>query len=74
MTHSLYLKPSLDRLRDAVLEQNRPGSVEGLLAHHALRDDPRTTIEWQVGCTQAWIDTEFRPTTLDHVSALGYYL
>lgn len=74
LTHSLYLQPSLDRLRVAVLEQNRPGSVQGLLAHHVLKDDPRITIEWQVGCTQAWIDTEFKPTNLDHVSALGYVL
>ncbi len=72
LTHTLYLQPSLDRLRVAVLEQNRPGSVEGLLAHHVLKDDPRITIEWQVGCTQGWIDTEFKPTNLDHVSALGY--
>jgi hypothetical protein len=74
LSQSLYLQPSLDRLRVAVLEQNRPGSVEGLLAHHILRDDPRITVEWQVGCTQAWIDTEFKPTNLDHVSALGYVL
>jgi hypothetical protein len=74
LTNSLYLQASLDRLRDAVQEQNRPGSVEGLLAHHVLKDDPRITIEWQVECTQAWIDTEFKPTNLDHVSALGYVL
>jgi hypothetical protein len=74
LNQSLYLQPSLDRLRVAVLEQNRPGSVEGLLAHHVLRDDPRFNIEWQVGCTQAWIQSEFRPTNLDHVAALGYFL
>ena len=74
LTHSLYLQPSLDRLRIAVLEQNRPGSVEGLLSHHVLKDNPRITIEWQVGCPQAWIDTEFKATNLDHVSALGYFL
>lgn len=74
LSYSVYLQPSLDRLRAAVLEQNRPGSVEGLLAHHILADDPRINIEWQIGCTQAWINTEFKPTTLDHVSALGYVL
>ena len=74
LTHSLYLQPSLNRLRAAVLEQNRPGSVEGLLAHHVLKDDPRITIEWHVECTQGWIDAEFKPTNLDHVSALGYDL
>src|SRR5580704_6262426 len=51
VSQSLYLQPSLDRLRVAVLEQNRPGSVEGLLAHHVLKDNPRINIEWQVGCT-----------------------
>jgi hypothetical protein len=74
VNQNLYLQPSLDRLRVAVLEQNRPGSVEGLLAHHVLKDNPRINIEWQVGCTPAWMDTEFRPTILDHVAALGYYL
>jgi hypothetical protein len=74
LNQSLYLQPSLDRLRVAVLEQNRPGSVEGLLAHHVLKDDPRITVDWQVGCTQEWIDTEFKPTNLDHVAALGYFL
>mgnify|MGYP000934535528 CR=1 FL=1 len=74
LNQCLYLQPSLDRLRMAVLEQNRPGSVEGLLAHHVLKDDPRISVDWQVGCTQAWMDTEFKPTNLDHVAALGYFL
>ena len=74
LNQSLYLQPSLDRVRVAVLQQNRPGSVEGLLAHHVLKDDPRISVDWQVGCTQAWIDTEFKPTNLDHVAALGYFL
>ena len=74
LNQTLYLQPSLDRLRIAVLEQNRGGSVEGLLAHHVLKDDPRIGVEWQVGCTQAWMDTEFKPTNLDNVAALGYFL
>lgn len=74
LTLNLYLQPSLDRLRTTILEQNRPGSVEGLLAYHILKNDPHVTIEWQVGCTEAWIETEFKPTNLDHVSALGYFL
>ncbi|MSM38690.1 MAG: hypothetical protein GJT30_03580 [Geobacter sp.] len=73
MSENLYLQPSLDRLSDAVLEQNRPGSVDGLLAHHILKDNPFISIDWQVGCTQVWIDMEFKPTNLDHVSALGYF-
>lgn len=73
VTQSLYLQPSLDRLRVAILEQNRPGSVEGLLAHHVLKDDSRFNIEWQVGPTQSWVDSEFKPTNLDHVAALGYF-
>jgi len=55
----------MDRLRVAVLEQNRPGSVEGLLAHHVLKDDSLIKIEWQVGCTQEWTNTEFNlPTSI----------
>jgi hypothetical protein len=72
LNQSLYLQPSLDRLRIAVLEQNRPGSVEGLLAHHVLKDDPRISVDWHVACTDAWITDEFRATNLDHVAALGY--
>ena len=74
LNQSLYLQPSLDRLRVAVLEQNRPGSVEGLLAHHALKDDSRINVQWQVGCTQEWINTEYKSTNLNHVAALGYFL
>lgn len=74
LNQGLYLQPSLDRLRVAVLEQNIPGSVEGLLAHHILKDDSHINIEWQVGCTPEWMNTEFRATNLDHVAALGYSL
>ena len=72
VSDQLYLQPSLDRLRLAVLEQNKPGSVEGLLAHHIVRDDSRIAIDWQVACTAEWIGREFKPTNLDHVAALGY--
>jgi hypothetical protein len=71
---SVYLQPSLDRLRLAVLEQNKPGSVDGLLAHHVLKDNSRISIDWQVACTHEWIDTEYKPTNLEHVAALGYFL
>lgn len=74
LNQSLYLQPSMDRLRMAVLEQNRPGSVEGLLAHHVLKDNSLIRIEWQVGCTQAWANDEFKPTHIDNVAALGYFL
>ncbi len=71
---NLYLLPNLDLLRNAILDQNRPGSVEGLLAYHILKNDPCITIEWQVDCTQTWLDKEFKPTNIEHVSALGYTL
>lgn len=71
---SVYLQPSLDKLRLSILEHNRPGSVEGLLAHHVLKDDPRIDIAWQVGCTPSWMETVFKPTNIDHVAALGYFL
>jgi len=73
MTAALSLQPSIQRLRLAILEQNRPGSVEGLLAHHILRTDPFATFEWQVGITQDWITNHFKATTLDNVVALGYF-
>ena len=70
----LYLQPSLDKLRLSILEHNRPGSLEGLLAHHVLKDDSRTKIDWQVACTPLWIETVFKPTNIDHVSALGFHV
>lgn len=72
LNQNAYLQPSIDRLRKAIVEQNRPGSVEGLLAHHILKDDLRIAFDWQVRCTQEWIDSEFKPTNLDNVAALGY--
>ena len=72
LTGSVLLQPSLDRLRNAVLEHNKPGSVDGLLAHHILGDDPRIPVQWQVFCTVSWAETHFQPTQLDHVAALGY--
>lgn len=72
VSEQLYLQPALGRLRLAVLEQNKPGSVEGLLAHHILRDDSRIAVDWQVKCTAEWIANQFKPTNLDHVAALGY--
>ncbi len=74
VNQQVYLEPSLQRLRLAVLEQNRPGSVDGLLAHHVLRDDALVEIDWHVGCTQQWMDSEYKPTNLDNVAALGYFL
>src|SRR5207253_11364049 len=55
LNQDLFLQPALDRLRGAVLEQNSPGSVEGLLAHHILKDDPRIHVDWQVLCTPDWV-------------------
>lgn len=69
---ALHLQPAIDRLRDAVKEQNRPGSVDGLLAHHVLKEELRIPFDWQVACTQDWIDTEYKATNLDHVAALGF--
>ena len=66
------LQPSLDRLRGAVLEQNKPGSVDGLLARYILRDDSWTSVSWQVRCTSEWVKTEYRSTNAEHVAALGY--
>lgn len=68
----IILGPSLDRLRSAVLEQNKLGSVDGLLAHHILRDCPWVNIHWQVLCTSDWIRTEYRSTNAEHIAALGY--
>jgi hypothetical protein len=74
VTGSIILQPSIERLRLAILEQNRPGSLDGLLAHHVLKDDPSANIDWQVWPTQDWIKSEFKATNIEHVAALGYAL
>src|SRR5437016_14597038 len=74
VTGGIILQPSVERLRLAILEQNRCGSLEGLLAHHVLRDDPLASIDWQVWPTQDWINGEFKATNVEHVAALGYAL
>lgn len=71
---ALYLQPSIERLRLAILEQNRPGSLEGLLAHHVLKDDQFVAIDWQVWPTPDWVTGEFNAMNIDHVAALGYAL
>lgn len=67
-----YLQPALERLRLAILEQNRPGSVDGLLARHILLDNPHLGVDWQVAVGREWIETEFRASNIEHVAALGY--
>jgi hypothetical protein len=74
VTGSMILQPSVERLRLAILEQNRPGSLDGLLAHHVLKDDLLANIDWQVWPTQDWINSEFKATNVEHVAALGYAL
>ena len=56
----------------AVLEQNKPGSVDGLLAQHILRDDSWISLHWHVACTSEWVNNEYKPTNAEHVAALGY--
>jgi hypothetical protein len=67
-----FLQVALERLRTAIQEQNRPGSVDGLLANHILSSDPYARIEWNVVCSSEWMTAEFKPTNLECVSALGY--
>lgn len=67
-----YLQQAIEQIRTSILEQNRPGSVEGLLAQHILRDDQWAKINWDVECSPSWLKAEFKITNLDSVVALGY--
>jgi hypothetical protein len=67
------LQEPLERLRRAVVDQNKPGSLEGLLARHILASaNPRFRLDWHVDCNQAWIDQSYNPGSLPMVAALGY--
>jgi hypothetical protein len=66
------LQAALEQLRTSILDQNRPGSVEGLLAQHILHDDQWTKLDWDVECSPAWMMSEYKVTNLDCVVALGY--
>lgn len=72
VSENWYLQPALEQLRTAVLDQNRPGSVEGLLAQHILHDHQWANIEWDVECSHGWMTSEFKITNLDCVVGLGY--
>ena len=65
------LQGTLQRLVAAITEQNKPGSVEGLLAKHVLRAEP-FYIDWNVTCSDHWISSQFSVASLPAVSALGY--
>jgi len=74
LDQEVYLQPNISRLRDAILINNHSNSVEGLLAHHILENNAFIDIEWEVGCSQEWIETQFKPANLEHVAILGYAL
>ena len=65
------LQEPLERLRRAVVEQNWPGSLEGLLARHILGLNPHFTLDWRVECDRAWMD-HYNPASLPMVASLGY--
>lgn len=66
------LKPTLESLRAAIVEQNRPGSVEGLLSRHILVGDSWADVSWQVDCNAGWIAESYKATSLECVASLGY--
>lgn len=68
----IYLQSSIKQLRESVLIQNFPGSVEGLLIFHILKNVKALEIEWNVFCSEKWIEENYKPTMLDHVAALGF--
>lgn len=62
----------LERLRSEIAAANTQGNIEGLLAYHIIGDDPRLKITWSVDCDDAWLRTNYDPSSLPSVAALGY--
>jgi REase_DpnII-MboI len=65
------LQEPLERLRRAVIDQNKPGSLEGLLARHILSSNSHFSLDWRVECDQTWMD-HYNPASLPMVASLGY--
>ena len=67
-----WLQGALTGLRNTILAQNMCGSVDGLLAHHALEREAAFPITWQVACDEEWVRKAYNLTYAPHVAALGF--
>jgi hypothetical protein len=66
------LSTVLERLRLEIAAANQVGNIEGLFARVILGDDARLGFRWRVDCDREWLKTQYDPTQLPRVSALGY--
>lgn len=71
MSTTSYFESTIARLHDAVVTQNLPGSLQGLLAQHILATDRLARVPWRVLCTDEWLGHEYNPTNAEMVAALG---
>lgn len=62
----------LEKLHNLIASANSIGNIEGLFAQFIIGNDSRIDIEWNVNCDEFWIDKDYDPSNLSHVSALGY--
>ena len=68
----IWIATALDKLRTNIAAANQPGNVEGHLARHLLKNDPRLGLQWSVDCSDLWIQKSFDPSNLGNVAALAY--
>lgn len=68
----IWIATALDKLRTNIAAANQIGNVEGHLARHLLKNDPRLGLEWSVDCGDQWMQMSFDPSNLGNVAALAY--
>ncbi len=69
---NLPVSKLLEDLRSDIAAANIVGNIEGLLARHIIGDDPRVEIAWSVDCDDSWVQSNYDPSSLPSVAALGY--
>ena len=70
--NEIWIATALDRLRANIAAANQIGNVEGLLARHLLKADPRLGLQWSVDCDDLWMQKSYDPSNLGNVAALAY--
>lgn len=76
MTNTLGVSLSLQmqKLKEIIERNNEQANLQGLFAHHILKDVPEFKTRWSVECSDEWVETTFDQTNVYNVSSLSYTL
>jgi hypothetical protein len=75
-TLKALLTQQLDILLERVRIANKPGDLDGLLAHHILEGEPVKNLEWHVSCAQGdWLtenNSQIKQGNFPTLATIGY--